>query len=208
MQAQSSSPLLTLPAELRTSIFQYVYPQDHQIDKIVDLAKPRPPSKALILSNKQIYNEAHHLYYTSYQRFWTSSLFNFTIRLHTAYDKLQARSALIRLGNVDTDHITNLTVDVEPSTRFTVVHPRGGWKLETEVDTTYRRYRVWISKGEVVPTLAAWDGHENERTLRDACTRCSCRVPLINQVLDLMDLELLDWPGCGPGSGYLQPVGS
>lgn len=193
MPPQKINQLLTLPAELRTAIFECVYPQAQQPLKTIDLFQPVPPSKALLLVNKQVYHEAWDLYCTSHRLYWTSNHFTLKARFDNDDDKARVRSSLIALRKIDTDHLTNITIMLAPSSIFTLIHPNGGWKLEVGSGTTYRRYRCWTTRGQLVPTMAAWDGHANEHTLQESCRKCSCRVPLMNQMLHLMGMDLVDY---------------
>lgn len=57
----------------------------------------------------------------------------------------------------------------------------------------YHRYRKSISPATPDgPTRIAWDRHGDEKDLRDACEKLSCGVPMTDQVLDLLGLELMD----------------
>lgn len=54
----------------------------------------------------------------------------------------------------------------------------------------WRRYRRWITKGEVDGTKVAFDGHVSEGSLREACESCTVSVDVVDQILGLLGLEL------------------
>ena len=61
--ASDSSPLLKLAAELRNTIYELAFTPDHDDDSIgVELVEATGPSKALLLTCREIYDEARGIH--------------------------------------------------------------------------------------------------------------------------------------------------
>ncbi|KAK3642665.1 hypothetical protein LTR56_010713 [Elasticomyces elasticus] len=77
--ASPSPTLLTIPVEMRNSIYELVF--FTQPEK-ADLLDPAPPSKALLLTCREIYCETRGVYLTAYHRYWEET--RFTVRMPLA----------------------------------------------------------------------------------------------------------------------------
>lgn len=192
-QSPPTSRLLALPKELRLLIYEALYPADFPSIHNIDLFSAEPPPKALLLTCKQIHHESATLYTASFRNYWSSS--SFILNPGPA-----PRDAILSLPMREMQHINHIRLHA-PGVDFTafLVHPNGGWGLiSSEEERSFRRYRRWLcrphSKAEsvVVPTKAAWDGHANEEDLGQTCEKIWGSVPMVNQVLDLLELELVD----------------
>ncbi|KAK5130528.1 hypothetical protein LTR08_001958 [Meristemomyces frigidus] len=73
--ASDSCPLLKLAAELRNDIYEMAFTSDDDDGVGVDLETAAGPSKALLLTCRQIYNEARIIHKQAHQRYWQQSLF-------------------------------------------------------------------------------------------------------------------------------------
>lgn len=74
MAEDENSPrcrLLTLPPELRNSIWELAFTSPPSVD-VLDTS---PPSKSLLLACRQIYAEAKCLYNTQFRLYWSTTLF-------------------------------------------------------------------------------------------------------------------------------------
>ncbi|KAK5678661.1 hypothetical protein LTS10_009105 [Elasticomyces elasticus] len=78
--------LLTLPLKLRKAIYEMVFEQSFREIQVViawgtplitavNLLEVAAPDKALLLTSRQIYIEAHALYTSMYRRFWRETKF-------------------------------------------------------------------------------------------------------------------------------------
>ena len=72
-QTTDSCRLLNLPPELRNDIYELAF--TFSCESHVDVPQPMLPSKALLLTCRQIYREAADLYKASFRHFWTTSKF-------------------------------------------------------------------------------------------------------------------------------------
>lgn len=200
------SRLLALPKELRLLIYEALYPAQHPSDQQIDIASASPPSKAPLLTCKQIHQETKALYVTSFRTYWAAS--HFIVHRNAQAPKALAREAILSLPLREMQHITHLRI-LAPGTKAEddfsayLVHPNGGWGLISGAGSspTFRRYRRWTRRAHpnadsvVVPTKAAWDGHGDESGLWETCGRIGCGIPIVNQVLHLLELELVDLEG-------------
>lgn len=79
--AAQPCPLLDkLPPELRSTIYDFVVASrttEARESDMIDLTKHTPPDKALLVTCRQIYNEAKKVYVTAYRAYWTDNRFRF-----------------------------------------------------------------------------------------------------------------------------------
>ncbi|KAI7536654.1 hypothetical protein KC331_g11356 [Hortaea werneckii] len=68
--------LMDLPPELRIRIYEYAFTPGSlsTFDKILERIESTAPSKALLLTNQPIYQEARSIYQEAHRRFWTYSV--------------------------------------------------------------------------------------------------------------------------------------
>ncbi|KAK4631801.1 hypothetical protein CLAFUW4_03448 [Fulvia fulva] len=105
----SSSRLLQPPAELRNSIYQLCVAQ-RQTDP-VDLRHATPPSKAFLLTCRQIHEEAQGLYRSAYRNYWRTLRFIIECG-HNTHAKLD-KTLISRIPTIDLEHIQHLTITQE-----------------------------------------------------------------------------------------------
>ncbi|KXS97041.1 hypothetical protein AC578_2861 [Pseudocercospora eumusae] len=71
-------PLLDkISAELRNEIWELAFTPDHDQNEEVELFKAKPPRKSLLMTCRQIHNEAKGFYLNAYRAYWPAT--NFTI---------------------------------------------------------------------------------------------------------------------------------
>lgn len=175
-------------------------------DQEIDLSRAEPPPKALLLACKQIHCETKVLHKASFRSYWSSS--RFILHHNAQAPKVMSREAIVFLPIREMQHINHLRIltsgagPTDVSSAY-LVHPNGGWALSMgeRARPSFRRYRVWLWRAHpkaqpvVVPTKAGWDGSGSEEELRTTCERIGSSVPMINQVLHLLELELEDLEG-------------
>ncbi|KAK1062497.1 hypothetical protein LTR74_010202 [Friedmanniomyces endolithicus] len=100
-RTQRFSPLFRrLPAEIRNKIYALSFlggdniPRTPQQDpEIQDLLSARPPTKALLLTCRRVYREAHGVYVESYRAYWRTTAFVVDERGELEYDFVAPFSA-------------------------------------------------------------------------------------------------------------------
>ncbi|KAK4619479.1 hypothetical protein CLAFUW4_10788 [Fulvia fulva] len=114
LENSMGSRLLSLPAELRNIIYELTFTTDYDDDekirhsrtsRHIDLITTKPPSKMLLCTCRQIYDEAHLIHRTQYRKFWSSGKF--------LLDLGPARSDngyTVRL-RPDVDHVNSLQIE-------------------------------------------------------------------------------------------------
>ena len=105
----SSSPFFKLSAELRNTCYELAFTQDNDSDESVDLQDARRPSKALLLTCKQVNVEAKGLYEDANRSYWRKTDF---------WTQPSSDSALVLQTSVrmcDLDAIRHLSVHVRGS---------------------------------------------------------------------------------------------
>jgi hypothetical protein len=73
--AKATCTLLTIPGELRNRIYEFVYDTPPATDEKVNLLETNPPSRALLQTCGQIYNEAKIFQKEAYRHYWVTSKF-------------------------------------------------------------------------------------------------------------------------------------
>lgn len=99
-----------LPAELRVSIYEYVY-EGFWESRPVRLVDASPPSKDVLLSCRQMYKEVWPIYAQLYRQYWTEN--DFVISHHSVVrgSLLDAqRTKFLTLRPEDLDHIMKLNL--------------------------------------------------------------------------------------------------
>lgn len=111
-----------IPAELRNEIYKLAFTTN---SAKVDLFSTPPPSKALILTCRKVYEEARGFYKAAYQSYWKNT--NFAIDGNTI--ELEAIS---RLREDDLQHITRLAASWLSPRRtthhFELLSLNGAWR--------------------------------------------------------------------------------
>lgn len=98
--------LLSLPPELRNEIYELAFTTS--VGEKVNLFAHKPPTKSLLLTCREVYNEAGGLYKEAYRTFWRSS--NFIVEGETTTSLEVGPTAYQELREEDVEHITSLTV--------------------------------------------------------------------------------------------------
>ncbi|GIZ42830.1 hypothetical protein CKM354_000608400 [Cercospora kikuchii] len=83
-----------LPGEMRNKIWELSFTN---IEQVVDLECPSPPTKSLLLTCKKINSEARGLYQDAYRAYWTTSPFQITItsqEYNEKYNETRRRRAV------------------------------------------------------------------------------------------------------------------
>ncbi|KAK3617676.1 hypothetical protein LTR56_025143 [Elasticomyces elasticus] len=73
----SSSRLLALPPEIRNDIWDLAF-SGFVLQREVDISYTNPPNKSLLLSNRQIFNEAKGFFSIRYLEYWKLTRFSIT----------------------------------------------------------------------------------------------------------------------------------
>lgn len=201
MDAARSSGLLSLPAELRTTIYEYLYEPD-QRKEAVDLLNVVPPSNDLLLVCKMIHHEANVLYKECFRNFWSSNSFVLDCRNIPAHE-LQRYLRVAREDDIS--QITMLVIygkSLSGHQVYTLIHPQGGWRVVKtwgigSNELSFRRYKPWIkykspSEPSVVdPTRVAYDTYSDEEEMKEACEKYSRRPPPLKvHILDLLGMAI------------------
>ncbi|KAK5744321.1 hypothetical protein LTR17_002031 [Elasticomyces elasticus] len=114
--ASPSPTLLTIPGEMRNNIYELVFGTQ---PAEADLLNPSPPSKALLLGCREIYDEAKGLYSTAYRSYWAQTRF-------TIQDTPVATELSIRLTKDELEVVNHLQFTF---TRHQSHRRFGGWRL-------------------------------------------------------------------------------
>ncbi|KAK1824034.1 hypothetical protein LTR12_001567 [Friedmanniomyces endolithicus] len=77
-----------LPAELRNYIYELAF--DGNSEESIALLSAAPPSKAMVLTCRQAYNEAAAIHRFAYRRFWTTNRFELKVNYNTRLGETQA----------------------------------------------------------------------------------------------------------------------
>lgn len=150
------------PPEIRNYIYQLAFSTP---DSKIELDTASPPSKALLLTCRQVYAEAKNVYRAAYRDFWSKT--HFYVSLPTGRDETGAHDQylsivrdFLRARNIA--HITKITVR---DSRAEWTYPDGEWNVSRDAaghanlrrpylghrlivvpDSTFKRVRV-IGKG-------------------------------------------------------------
>lgn len=121
-----------LPAELRNGIYELAFETRRKDGNPTNLRRPKPPSKALLLSCRQVHQEARGLYLEAYKRYWEEGPFEFAFT-YSLRKKMLRKRHLDRLGG-NLEHIKDMRVRIHLSpvctVRWTLADARGIWKFE------------------------------------------------------------------------------
>lgn len=102
--------LSVLSAELRNLIYEYVFTPfcvfDEACPDKTELLKSRPPAKALLQVNRQIYEETKSLYKDAYRRYWVDGQFCLSSKDWTGLDDA---------NDDDLNHVEHLILKVHRS---------------------------------------------------------------------------------------------
>lgn len=121
--------LFALPAELRDCIYDLVFSTTKATD--LDLRLACPPSKALLMTCRQIYNEARLMHGAAYRAFWTNTAFVFNFTGEEGPTRSEAEEFLRAVEAVrpeDLDHITSFSINLRRAGRpRSISLERGIW---------------------------------------------------------------------------------
>lgn len=170
--------LLSLPAELRELIYHFHYNSSSEDGNELDLLHPDPPTKDLLLTCKQAYNETAQIYRAAYRHYWSES--RFVLGYPTASE---AQKATVMGHEQDIAHVNHVRVITQASRTFELVHRNAGWK-EVWPDGTilYVRLRPWLSRRAVDPRRLACDYGVDENKLRATCNRIPSSLTVAEQM--------------------------
>ena len=129
------SPLLSLPPELRNRIYDLVFHKERGNND--RLAHAGSPSKALLLTCRQVFREARHMYAVSRRRYWAWTSFSAVAGLAS-----EIRSKLRWLLSPDDSEISEREVAcIErlelSSSHFHVRYWRGLWYCREDDDLCF-----------------------------------------------------------------------
>lgn len=174
-------PLLALPAELRSAIYELAFTCDHDPDSELDLFQARPPAKDLLLTSRQIYEEARQIYTASYRGLWKTS--KFVVGTDTTNICLpDAKKALLAIRSADLDHIANLAIfrpigDIITPPPFISRDSRGGWVLGNQ-----RFGLFWFVCTRRSSGRLKWTCLGSEDELRWACEEATQTLSMRDQI--------------------------
>ncbi|CZT22996.1 uncharacterized protein RCC_08704 [Ramularia collo-cygni] len=155
--------LFTLPRELRDQIYGYVFQSDVEEGEAVDLYCNSPPSKALCLTNKQIYDETHKLHNKAFRSYYRDTEF---IIIMEAFGSYTAAWSFTPKEEANINHVNHVTIkSVIPTCGWSQLWSTyklrlGGeiWACDPEIDLVQpRRYLeigADISTGVVRPAIS------------------------------------------------------
>ncbi|KAK0771206.1 hypothetical protein LTR57_024424, partial [Friedmanniomyces endolithicus] len=87
-QEGESCRFFNLPAELHNRIYELAF--DGNSEESIALLSAAPPSKAMVLTCRQAYNEAAAIHRFAYRRFWTTNRFELKVNYNTRLGETQA----------------------------------------------------------------------------------------------------------------------
>ena len=76
-QPVDECPLKSMPPEIRNRIYTFTFALE--LDAKVELLDAKPPLKALLLTCRQIYEEAKHMYGAAHRQFWSITQFQISL---------------------------------------------------------------------------------------------------------------------------------
>jgi len=182
---------MTLPPELRNNIYELAFSSDHYIEAI--LLEDEPPSKSLLLTCREIYNEARIMHRKAYRDFWTAS--EFIIDDFYAVP-LEAAKVMAMIKPQDLTHMTDLTIyDGEDGK---IVYVNGLWEefdadgasIELLLET---RHRLGMVSTEWREDLPATVGYELEQVMPPGQTSqgvCTWFVHLLDSLSEADEMQL------------------
>lgn len=113
-----------IPPEVRNEIYSLAFTTAADVEDVIYFTAS-PPSKSIIITCKQAYQEANGLYQDAYRRFWRDSSFKVPDGLHK-----QSNQAIQRLRSADVAAITKVSM-VFPTSRHPakeIVLRHGNWQ--------------------------------------------------------------------------------
>lgn len=159
-QQLQDSRLLALPAELRIHIYELVFTTGAGGMSPVDILHASGPSKALLLTSRQIYDEAGGIFKEAHRRYWTGGHFVLDRRNH-----MPTRAEVEALKDDDVNRIAKrhlrlfdadegwtgrgypLGLD-SPTLQVRCVDYRGGWLVQVlseEIEPPGCHYMGWFA---------------------------------------------------------------
>ncbi|KAK3626515.1 hypothetical protein LTR56_018155 [Elasticomyces elasticus] len=123
---QSSCRLFGLPAELRLYIYELAFTSASSSIKLLDAA---PPSKALILTCRQAYNEAAALHRAACLSFWPNSQFETVLDTEARLVDGRTGACVTRSARPEWEKIRHLTIRFERFSSRWSLHQIPGHKI-------------------------------------------------------------------------------
>lgn len=87
------------PPEIRNRIYELVI--EPEVLDTVDILQAKPPSKALLLTCRQVYNEARLIHQDAHRKFWSCTRFTLTLDYPPGSQRNQTIGALIAGDDID-----------------------------------------------------------------------------------------------------------
>ncbi|KAK4895327.1 hypothetical protein LTR27_006670 [Elasticomyces elasticus] len=128
---QSRRRLFTLPAELRNEIYELAFTME--LDKQIELFSAVPPSNSLILTCRQVCDEAAGIYRQAYRAFWTMGHFMLTVSKR----ELVTASNFIQAATRDWEQMRNIMVRSNIFA-YHYMPEHGVWECRSECPTARR----------------------------------------------------------------------
>lgn len=191
--------LKKLPAELRLSIYEYVFQPQAQHLNFRDV-DGKVPQKDLLLTCRQVYREAVKIYQSAYRAFWRDTRFV----MGTPFRREEKYPQLLASFNVqDLNRITQATVyPSHTGLTYTLLDTRGGWKRTVQKGRSARSRFMYLreDRGSAPDWPLAWpydnyaatyrfrcdvvrQGFHEEEDMRVACCEQTPKVPMSDQIM-------------------------
>lgn len=127
---EETCPIKSIPAEMRNRIYDLVFaPDDPDAegwyeDPETRLEEARPPSKAMLLACRQVYNKAKYMYRAAYRLYWTSTRFYVSLE-GSSPDSAKCKQLSSDMRSVDTQtshmfrtfHVLSRTICFAPRSK-------------------------------------------------------------------------------------------
>ncbi|KAK5121165.1 hypothetical protein LTR85_005649 [Meristemomyces frigidus] len=120
-----SCRFLKLPPELRNRIYELAFTTEAEEGTNINLLDAAGPTKALLLTCRQIHSEAVGFHKQAYRRYWTTS--KFTLSTLNFSPRAELVSALNKLSHVDVEQIKHLLVTIENKRRDAAPSSSASW---------------------------------------------------------------------------------
>lgn len=131
--AQPKCYFMTIPGEIRNRIYDYVFTNNGG-EGPVEVFKFSPPSNNIIMSCRQVYQEARELYKAAYRLYWSENDFNFIWRPHS--DEEEAGAKLRNFSDADVAAISCMKFSDRVEGDFSLRLASGVWTKKSSGDVS------------------------------------------------------------------------
>lgn len=100
-KASGNCPIKTIPAEMRNRIYELVLTSQSESTAKVELLEAEPPSKALLLTCRQFYEEAKQMHQVQCREYWSSTSVDISLPVMEHTYGMMIEDVRDRLENVD-----------------------------------------------------------------------------------------------------------